>query len=570
MAKIKRRPTSTDPVTEYALSVVSGATVAGPHVRDACRRHLEDLEQAPDRGFFFDLGKVERAIGFYRDVLRLNGGEFEGRPYELLGWQAFVVGSLLGWVDSEGYRRFRTAYIETAKGSGKSPLAAGLGIFGTVADNEARAEVYAAATKKDQAMILFRDAVAMVDQSPELGKRLKKSGVGQGVWNLAYLQTGSFFRPISADDGQSGPRPHFTLIDEVHEHKTPYVIEMMKAGFKFRKQPLMVMITNSGTDRRRVCWDYHSYGAKVCSGVLKDDSFFSYICALDEGDDPFKDETCWHKANPSLEHGIPGLKYLREQVHQARGMLSKEAVARRLNFCEWVESESPWIGGEPWRNCEPKEEFDKTLLLNRRCFGGLDLGSTQDLTAFVLLFEPTEQDPFWRLLPHFWLPGDGLHEKEQRDEAQYLVWQESGELITQPGRAINKLSVAHKVSQLAGLYDIQDIGFDRWRIEDFKVLVDTEGLSLPTLVPFGQGFKDMSPALEEFERMIINGTLRHDGNAVMTYCARNAVLDIDPAGNRKVAKDRGTGRVDGVVAAIMAAGRAAAAKPIIEPQITWL
>lgn len=570
MAKTKRRRTSTDPVTEYALSVVSGAIIAGPHVRDACRRHLEDLEQAPDRGFFFDLEKVERAIGFYRDVLCLNGGDFEGKPYELLPWQCFVVGSLLGWADQRGYRRFRTGYIETAKGSGKSPLAAGLGIFGTVADNEARAEVYAAATKKDQAMILFRDAVAMVDQSPELSKRLKKSGVGQGVWNLAYLQTGSFFRPISADDGQSGPRPHFTLIDEVHEHKTPYVIEMMKAGFKFRKQPLMVMITNSGTDRRRVCWDYHSYGAKVCSGALKDDRFFAYICALDEGDDPFKDEDCWHKANPSLEHGIPGFDYLHEQVHQARGMPSKEAVARRLNFCEWVESESPWIYGEPWNSCDPEEGFDKKLLLNRRCYGGLDLSSTQDLTAFVLLFEPIDADPYWRLLPHFWLPGDGLHEKETRDQAHYLVWRDSGQLITQPGRAIDKLSVAHKVSELSGIYDVQEIAFDRWRIEDFQKLVDTEGLNLPPLVPFGQGFKDMSPALEEFERMILNGTLRHDGNAVMTYCVSNAVTDTDPAGNRKVAKDRGNGRVDGIVAAIMAAGAATSSKPQPEPNFRWL
>lgn len=569
MAKRKPPLTSTDPVTEYALSVVSGVTIAGPHVRDACRRHLEDLEQAPDRGFFFDIDKVNHAIGFYRDVLQLNGGEYEGKPYVLLPWQKFIVGSLFGWKSSDGFRRFRSAYIETAKGSGKSPLAAGIGLYGLMADGEARAEVYAAATKKDQAMILFRDAVAMVDQSPELSKRLKKSGVGQSVWNLAYLQTGSFFRPISADDGQSGPRPHFTLIDEVHEHKTPYVIEMMKAGFKFRKQPLMAMITNSGTDRRRVCWDYHTYGAKVSAGILKDDSFFAYVCALDEGDEPFKEEDCWHKANPSLEHGLPGMKYLREQVHQARGMPSKVAVARRLNFCQWVESESPWIGGDRWRSCDPEELFDSKLLLNRRCFGGLDLGSTQDLTALVLLFEPIEGDPYWRLMPYFWLPEEGLHEKAQRDQAHYLVWREDGDLMTTPGRAINKLHVSHKVSELAGIYDIQQVGFDRWRIEDFQILVDTEGLKLPPLVPFGQGYKEMSPALEEFERMILNGTLRHDNNAVMTYCASNAVLDTDPAGNRKVAKDRGNGRVDGVVAAIMAAGIAFAAKPVQEPRISW-
>ena len=209
MAKHKNpSTTSRDPVTRYARGVVTGKIVAGPHVRDACRRHLRDLEDGPARGLFFDREAVARAIGFFRDVLVLNGGEYEGVPYEPLGWQSFILGSLFGWNGPDGYRRFRVAYIETGKGSGKSPLAAGIGLYGMMADGEARAEVYAAATKKDQAMILFRDAVAMVDQSPQLTRRIHKSGVGANAWNLAYLQQGSFFRPISADDGQSGPRPH--------------------------------------------------------------------------------------------------------------------------------------------------------------------------------------------------------------------------------------------------------------------------------------------------------------------------------------------------------------------------
>ena len=205
---IKVKATSRDPVTTYAKNVLSGKIIAGPHVRAACQRHLNDLEQAAQRGFFFDLDKVKRVIGFYEDILRLNGGEYEGQPYRLLDWQKFIVGSLFGWVNADGYRRFRVAYVETAKGSGKSPLAAGIGSYGLVADYEARAEIYAAATKKDQAMVLFRDAVAMVNQSPDLSANLTKSGVGESVWNLAYRKAGSFFRPISSDDGQSGPRPH--------------------------------------------------------------------------------------------------------------------------------------------------------------------------------------------------------------------------------------------------------------------------------------------------------------------------------------------------------------------------
>lgn len=552
------RTTSRDPVTRYASKVVSGNIIAGPHVRDACRRHLADLEQAPSRGFFFDLDRVERAVGFFRDVLRLNGGEFEGVAYALLDWQAFVVGSIFGWVDADGFRRFRVGYVETAKGSGKSPLAAGIGLYGLTADGEARAEIYAAATKKDQAMILFRDAVAMRDQSPELARRLVKSGVGENAWNMAYHATGSFFRPISADDGQSGPRPHISLLDEIHEHKTGYVVEMLKAGQKSRRQPLLFGITNSGTDKRTVCWDYHDYGAKVSAGQIADDSFFAYICALDEADDPFKDEACWIKANPSIRHGLPGIKYLREQVTQARGMPGKESIVRRLNFCQWVEAEAPWIGGDVWFDAAPEPEFDAASLYGRRCWGGLDLSSTQDLTALVLLFEPTEADPHWRLRPWFWLPGDGLHDKADKDRVPYIAWRDAGFLTALPGRAIDKLAVLHKLAQIVSLYDVQEIAYDEWRIADLLMLIQQEGLAMPALVPFRQGFKSMAPAVDEFERLLLGRQVRHDGNPVMTWNAANAVVVSDPAGNRKVAKERATGRVDGIVAAVMAAGRSMA------------
>lgn len=554
--RTRRNPaiTSRDPVTTYARQVVAGKIIAGPHVRDACRRHLKDLEEGPARGIFFDIGAAERAIGFFSDVLRLNGGEYEGLPYDLLLWQRFISGSVFGWKGPDGYRRFRSAYVETGKGSGKSPLAAGIGLYGLMADGEARAEVYAAATKKDQAMILFRDAVAMRDLSPDLALRLVKSGVGENAWNLAYHQTSSFFRPISADDGQSGPRPHIALLDEVHEHRTGQVVEMLRAGTKSRRQALMFMITNSGVSKTSVCWEYHDYGAKVAAGQIEDDSFFSYICALDEGDEPFKDEDCWHKANPSLHDGLPGVKYLREQVREARGMPGKESIVRRLNFCQWVEAEAPWIGSDVWFGAQDKG-FDADQLYGRRCWGGLDLSSTQDLTAMALLFEPSQADPNWRLVSHFWLPNDGLHDKADKDRVPYISWRDAGYLHTTPGRAIDLLYVATQAAEIASLYDLQSIGYDRWQIEGFKQLLGREGISLP-LEPFGQGFKDMSPALNEFERLLISGHLRHGGNPVMTWCAANAVTVSDPAGNRKVSKEKATGRIDGIVAAIMAAGMA--------------
>ena len=295
-----RKPVVVDRTTEFAQRVLTGEVIAGPHVRDACARHLRDMREAPARGLTWSVEHANDAIAFYPDVLCLNGGDFEGKPFELQGWQAFVVGSLWGWRRGD-VRRFRVAYVETGKGSGKSPLAAGVGMLGLVADGEARAEIYAAATKKDQAMVLFRDAVAMYQQSPELYKRLSPSGVGENVWNLGYRATGSWFRPISADDGQSGPRPHVALIDEVHEHKTAQVVEMMRAGTKSRRQALIFMITNSGAGQNTPCGIYHDYGAEVSAGKRVDDAFFAFICGLDEGDDPLRDESCWAKANPSLQ-----------------------------------------------------------------------------------------------------------------------------------------------------------------------------------------------------------------------------------------------------------------------------
>jgi len=299
-------------VLAYAKAVGAGKIIAGPHVRDACERHRRDLLHGRKRGLKWDPDAVARVYGYFAEVLRLNGGEFEGKPFGLLGWQQFVLGSLFGWKTADGFRRFRVAYIETGKGSGKSPVLAGVGLYMLTSDGEPRSEVYAAATKKDQARVLFRDAIAMVEQSPALSERLHMAG-GQDKHNIAHEASGSFFRPISSEErgvGQSGPRPHCSLLDEVHEHPTNAMVEFLRAGTKSRRQALNLMITNSGSNRHSPCFEYHEYAAKVCRGDIDDDGFFGYVCALDEKDEPFEDESVWVKANPSLPL-VPGYKYLR-------------------------------------------------------------------------------------------------------------------------------------------------------------------------------------------------------------------------------------------------------------------
>lgn len=571
-----------DRVTGYANAVLAGEVVAGPDVRNACKRHLRDLKTGQDRGLVFDLDRVNRAIGFFEDVLCLNGGDYEGMPFLLAPWQAFVVGSLFGWMTEDGFRRFRLGYIETGKGSGKSPLVAGIGLYGLASDGERRAEIYAAATKRDQAMVLFRDAVSMVDMSPSLYSRVVQSGRDEKVWNLYYPNTRSFFRPISADEGQSGPRPHIGLLDEVHEHKTAATVNMMRAGTKNRRKAMVVMITNSGSDKKTVCGQYHDLGVRICADIETDDSFFAFICSLDEGDDPFTDEACWPKVNPSLDHiaegqtdGIPGRKYLREQVQSARGLPAQESVVRRLNFCEWTQADAPWISWAVWKQAE--ERVPMRLLRNRRCVAGLDLASTTDLTAFVLLFWPVPHDPHWRLLPYFWIPDEDLQGREDRDKVPYAMWVKDGHLETTPGRAISKKHVLMRLVKICAYFDVERIGYDRWRVEDLLQLMADEDISLPEMVGFGQGFKDMAPAVDEFERRLLGRadeqgvidlepadyevietetveTLRHDGNPVMTWCAGNAVIVCDPANNRKADKAKATGRIDGIVASIIAVG----------------
>jgi phage terminase large subunit-like protein len=563
LQKRKTPPTNSsqpeqDRATAYARSVASGARVAGPAIRNACARHLKDLVEGPARGLTWDIVESEKAIRFFENVLRLNGGRFEGEPFKLLGWQDFVVGCTFGWKGTDGTRRFRVVYVETGKGSGKSPLAAGIGLKGLVADGEARAEVYAAATKKDQAMILFRDAVAMVNQSPDLLRRISKSGVGEKVWNLAFLQTGSFFRPISSDDGQSGPRPHIALIDEVHEHKTNIVVEMMRAGTKSRMQALIFLITNSGSNKLGPCWGYHQYGTRVCSGELVDDGFFAFICDLDPEDDPFRDEACWLKSNPSLQDAdLPGLKYLREQVTEARGMPSKEAIVRRLNFCQWTDAESPWISADIWKAAT--RSYDWNDFRGRRVYAGLDLSSTTDLTGLVLWVEPVEPLEPWRLVPFAWLPDSDLRRKAEHDLVPYVEWVASGHLETTPGRAISKLIVLQRLSKLTEFFEVVDVAYDRWRIEDLLQLASDEGITLPSMSPFGQGYKDMSPAIENFERLLLNGEVVHPGNPVLNWCATNAVTVADDAENRKLSKEKAVGRIDLIVAAVMGAGRIFAA-----------
>lgn len=539
-------------------------------------------------------------------MLKLNGGEFEGIPFVLKPWQAFIVGSLFGWVDQNGHRRFRVAYIEIGKGNGKSPLAAGIGLYCLTADNEPRAEVYAAASKKDQAMILFRDVIAMVNQSPDLHSRLVQVG-GIAPWNLVYPSLNSFFRAISSDDGQSGPRPHCSLIDEVHEHKDATVVDMLKAGQKGRRQPLTVEITNSGFDRSSICYQHHQYSERVVRALPGDadfnDEWFAYVCGLDEGDDPFEDESCWIKANPNLGVSIQ-LQYLRGEVREARGMPAKASKVKRLNFCMWVGAENPWVDGDLWLACE--DEFDPIAELNQfdEVVGALDLSGTRDLTALTLAGcrrgEPEEVEEVaedgtvlqrlrstdeFTTHTEFWTPLDTLADRSARDKVDYATWVKQGHVHATPGRNVDYSYVAQRLLDL----QIQIPSFRRLCFDPYRIKYLERELALLNceieLVPHAQGYrkaddekveqhnKNLKPgekprmamwmprSVEILESAVSDGRLRVKRNPCLTFNSACAVLVPDPKDNRIFDKRKSRGRIDGIVTNAMALGFLAEGEP---------
>jgi phage terminase large subunit-like protein len=585
--------------------VSAGRSVAGPHVRAACARHLRDLKTGAKRGLHFDIAAALRAIGFFRDVLRLNGGEHERKPFVLEPWQAFVVGSLFGWMGPEQdlppdddnpdgravrFRRFTTAFVETGKGSGKSPLAAGIGLYMLMADEEPRAEVYAAAVDKAQAGILFRDGVAMARMSPEINSRVVFAGGVGNEYNIAYLATAGYFRPVSSESsgrGKSGFRPHCVLLDEIHEHPTNAMVEFFRAGTKGRRQPLIFMITNSGVDRTSVCFEYHEYGAKVSAGELEDDSFFAYICALDEGEDPFKDRSCWAKANPSLGVTFQP-RYLEEQITAAAGMPSKAAIVLRLNFCRWTDAVNPWIDGDLWRACEARGEgIDVDAFRDRPCRLGLDLSAKRDLTSMAAVWGPDGQG-YYDAAVWAWTPQDTMMERERKDKVPYSTWCERGFVIPVPGRSIDYGYIAHFIARELAGYNIAGLAFDQWRIDDFLRAMDEagadayiwEGPEKPEgegirMVRHGQGFAGglsettlwMPRSVTALEDAVLAGKLRVRRNPALTFASASAVLATDPAGNKKWEKRKSTGRIDPLVALCMALGLATSGPAPVGPSV---
>ncbi len=589
-------------VAQFARRVLKGSVVAGPHVRNACRRHLDDLKKGRKRGIVFDQDAADRAIRFFETRLKLSEGQFDGRPFNLHESQAFKVGSLFGWKKRDGTRRFRRAYIEEGKGNGKSPLAGGIGLYGLTADGEAGAEIYSAGATKDQAAILFRDAVKMVRQSPELEKRLKMSGGEGREYNIAHLKSGSFFRPVSREAKRtgSGPRPHFALCDEVHEHPDRGTMEMLERGFKFRRNPLLLMCTNSGSDRNSVCREEHDHAIKVAAGNpnakdddaayigdVIDDTTFAFVCSLDPEDDPLKDPSCWPKANPLLGVTITH-EYLAGVVDQAKAMPGKLNGILRLHFCKWTDAETAWMTRA---NLEPAlASFEPTAHRGAPVTLGLDLSQNRDITALAFCTQTGVVErgrykgkPTYDAWVEAWTPGDTLDARAMMDKAPYREWVQAGFLSAPKGEHISYLHVAQAVAEASNDFDVKCLAYDRYAFRSrFEPECNSLGIKMefvehpqggvkkgkPTEAMIAAAKSDkrdpeglwMPGSVRLVEELLLERRLRLLNNPVLISAIMSAVTDEDRWGNYWLAKERSTNKIDAAVALCMAVGAAVSVK----------
>lgn len=591
--KAKNRPRfPKDPVTTYARNVVARAVVAGPYVRAACQRHLDDLKHAGERGFVWDLKKARRALEFFPDFLNV---EFEGHivPFELLDWAAFCVGSIFGWVHADtGFRRFRKAYIETAKGSGKTPVLGGIGLYMMLLDNEMSAEIYCAGSKRDQSMVMFRDVVQMVDRSPRLRLfHLLKSGKNPAS-QLTHLPTASFFRPVASDKSKSGPRVACGLVDELHEHKDRYTVDMLQAGFKRRTQPLLAIATNAGFDRNSICWEWHENACAVAEGLREDDALFSFVMSLDPGDDPLEDEKCWEKTNPGIDVTVTR-EYLRDQVNAARAIPGRESTVRRLNFCDWVESEVTWMTRNAWMTAEEPGGFGDAVggkviapafapdpeLGPAECYLGLDLSFAFDLTALALVFPDGKDLCAWI---EYFTPIETAADREKKDRVPYLNWIRDGLVHGCPGKIVRKEYVAARVAEILGTYDVRWAAYDKYRHKELEMEMQEQGVDAPW-IEHPQGFRRggqldlvgddgkkldnplwMPDSIEKLESRILERTIKVQPSPVTRWQVSSVVVRQDPAGtgNRVFDKRKAVGRIDGIVALAMAVGAAEMHLPV--------
>ena len=495
----------------------------------------------------FDEAKAQRAVEFIR-CLKHTKGRWRGQAFDLLPWQETIIRDVFGTVKEDGFRQYNTAYVEIPKKNGKSELAAGVALYMTCGDNEWGAEVYGCASDRQQASIVFDVAVDMVEQCPALKKRIKPV---MSVKRLVYKPTNSFYQVLSAEAyTKHGLNVHAVIFDELHSQPNRELFDVMTKGSgDARTQPLFFLITTAGTDRHSVCFEQHQKAEDILCGRKADPTFYPVIYgAADDAD--WTSEEVWYRANPSLGHTID-IGKVRNACLSARDNPAEENIFRQLRLNQWVKQSTRWMQMEKWDACAfPVDEGE---LLGRECYGGLDLSSSIDITAFMLVFPPRDDTERYVFLPYFWIPEENMMRRVRRDHVPYDVWEKQGVLETTEGDVIHYGFIENFIDNLGKKFRIKEIAFDRWGA--VQMVQNLEGLGF-TVVPFGQGFKDMSPPSKRLMELVLEKNIAHGGHPVLRWMMDNIFIRTDSAGNIKPDKEKSTEKIDGAVAAIMALDRA--------------
>lgn len=501
--------------------------------------------RAVEHGCWFDPKAALRVRHFFEKHLRHSKGAWAGQPFVFLPWQwKDVVRPLFGWKRADGTRRFRMAYIEVPKKNGKSALGAGIALYLLVGDNEPGAEVYTAAADRFQATIVHDEAAHMVRQSPALDLRLT---IVDSQKVIAYPKAAARMKALSADvPTKEGLNIHGLIFDELHAQKTRDLWDTLRYGGAARRQPLIFVITTAGWDKHSICYEQHDYAVKVLDGIIEDETFFAYIRAAKQEDD-WTDEKVWHAANPSLG-SIIDLKSYRAECMEAQESPTKENTFKRYRLNLWTEQETRLLPMARWDACP--SELDLEALEGQPCWGGLDLASTQDICAFVLYFPVSHA-----ALGFYWLPGDNARKRERRDGVPYETWARQGLIELTEGNRADHEAIADAIEELGERYDIRDIGFDRWGSP--WIVPKLQGMGFE-VTEFGQGYKSMSGPTKELLGLVLDAKLNHGGDPVLRWMASNVAAETDAAENLKPNKDKSTEKIDGIVALIMAIGRAMA------------
>lgn len=501
-----------------------------------------------DSGLYIDDDSANYAVRFIEN-LKHTKGKWHGKPFDLFPWQEEIVRDIFGTIDPvTGFRQYNTAYVEIPKKQGKSELGAAIALYLLCADGEYEAEVYSCATDKEQASIIFDVAVAMVDQCPALRKRIKPILSRK---RLVYLPTNSVYRVLSSDvKNKHGFNVSGCIFDELHAQPNRDLWDVMTKGAgDARDQPLTLALTTAGDDENSICFEQHQKALDILEGRKISKTFYSKIYGLNRDDD-WEDEKNWYKANPSLGYTVT-IDKVRKAYEDAKGNPVDEAKFKQLRLNIWGEKALQWMHMQDWD--ANNGIIDPLQLIGRECYGGLDLSSTLDLTALVLCFPPRNKSEKYIFLAYYWIPEDNIHGRVNRDHVPYDKWCSQGYIDTTPGNVVDYRYIEEKIKEIAGKYVIKEIAYDRYNATNIILNLMDEGF---TMIPFGQGYKDMSPPTKQIYAEVLKRNIIHNGNPVLRWNFGNVCIETDAADNQKASKKYSREKIDGAIAAIMAYDRA--------------